>query len=90
MAINHLGSCASVVVGPLILGWHAYPWAATPFVFAGILILHPVMNRDVPTLIDIKMLKSPRTYAAAVLFAVAQILGIPYVKALQEHFLTQR
>jgi len=82
-----LGACIGVVVGPILMGWRTYPWISLPFVLAGIIILHPVMDKDLPSLIGVDMLRSPRTYIAVVLFAVAQIAGTPNQKAFLERFL---
>jgi hypothetical protein len=68
------------------MGWRAYPWAAVPFVLAAIIVLHPVMNKDLPSLIGADMLRSPRTYIAVALSAAAEIISAPYWKAFQDHF----
>lgn len=85
-----LGASLACLIGPIVLGWRAYPWVAIPFVFAAIVILHPVMDKNLPNLIGVDMLKSPRTYIAVALFAAAQIVSTPYVKAVQDRFLHGR
>ena len=85
-----LGACLGLVIGPLVVGWREYPWIAVPLVVASIIVLHPVMDQDLPRLIGLDMLKSPRTYVAIALQIVAAEVSRPYVKALQDRFLNGR
>ena len=61
-------------------GWQGYPWVVLPFVYTAIVILHPVMDKDVPSLIGLDTLKSPRTHIAAALLVISQILAGPYLR----------
>ena len=70
-----LGACLGCLIGPIVIGWRAYPWVAVPFVFGAFVILHPVMDKDLPNLIGVDTPKSPRTYIAVALFAAAQIVS---------------
>lgn len=85
-----LGACAGVIIGPLFVGWRAYPWPALPFALAAIVILHPIMDKDVPSLIGIDMLRSARTYIAIMLFACAQLVATPYQKEFVARIMNAR
>ena len=47
----------SMLIGPVVMGWHHYPWDTIPLVAAAIIVLHPVMDRDVPEVIGLDMLR---------------------------------
>jgi hypothetical protein len=57
-----LGTCVGFPGGVFYYGWRNYPWAVLPFALASIVLLHPVMEKDVPSLIGADMLREPRTY----------------------------
>ena len=44
-----LGTCVGFPLGVFVYGWRNYPWAMLPFVLASIILLHPVMEKDVPS-----------------------------------------
>jgi hypothetical protein len=52
-----LGTCVGFVGGFFHYGWRTYPWAILPFVFLSIVLLHPVMEKDVPSLVGADMLR---------------------------------
>jgi predicted MFS family arabinose efflux permease len=85
-----VGACLGLVIGPLVIGWREYPWAAVPLVAASIIVLHPVMDQDLPSLIGLDMLKSPRTYIAIALNIAAMFVWLPYITALQDRVLNGR
>jgi len=81
------GACIGLVTGPLAMGWHRYPWIAVPFAAVSVVVLHPLMDRDVPNLVDVDVLKSARTYIAIALNIAAVILARPYTEAFQRRIL---
>jgi hypothetical protein len=70
------------------MGWRAYPWIALPLVFAAMVVIHPVMDKEHPDLIDTDTLRSPRTYIAVVLLIAAQLVAMPYEIASLSRFPT--
>lgn len=83
-----LGACLGLIIGPLVMGWREYPWIALPFVAASIIVLYPIMDQDLPSLIGLDMLKSWRTYVAVALSIVAMLVAAPDIKAFTERFVT--
>jgi hypothetical protein len=59
------------VVGPPFQGVSQFPWISAAYVSAAIVVLHPVMDKDLPTLVGPDMLKSLRTYIGAGLLIAA-------------------
>jgi hypothetical protein len=81
------GSLLGLVVGPLVIGFREYPWLAIPLVALAIVIIHPLMNRDVPSLLGTDMLRSPRTYIAVALFVAAALVAETSLKPFRDRFL---
>jgi len=81
-----LGACIGFPVGVLVIGWRDYPWAAVPIVAASIVVLNPVMDQDLPTLIGLDMLKSARTYISGALIIAAVAISAPNIKAFLNRF----
>jgi hypothetical protein len=81
-----VGACTGLIVGPIVMGLRTYPWVSIPFVLAAIVILHPIMDQDLPNLIGADMLKSARTYIAIALLIGAELLSAPYQKAFLARF----
>ena len=75
------GTCIGSILGVIVNGWQNFPWMALPFEFFAIFLLHPLMDKDLPNLVGMDLLKSPRTYLALILFAIAQTFEFPYMKA---------
>ena len=75
------GTCVGLIVSPFFYGIKGSPWITVPFVLPAIILMHPLMDKDVPTLVGADLLKSPRTYIAIVLMVVAGLLAYPYQKA---------
>jgi len=55
-----------------------YPWISAACWCAAIVVLHPIMDKDVPTMFSSDMLKSPRTYIGTCLFIAAQLVDSYY------------
>ncbi len=70
-----LGASAGLIVRPFVYGWRAFPWVAIPLAGCAIVILHSVMDKDLPNLIGVGLLKSPRTYIASALCIAAFLNG---------------
>jgi hypothetical protein len=85
-----LATCFGFVTGVLVMGWRQYPWAIVPLVAASIVVLNPVMDQDLPTLIGLDMLKSPRTYIFVALHIAVVLIAEPYRKAFLSRFLEGR
>jgi len=81
-----LGASLGLITGPLVMGWREYPWIAVPFVAASIVVLYPIMDQDLPSLIGLDMLNSWRTYVAVALIIVAMLVAAPDIKAFTERF----
>jgi hypothetical protein len=90
MEVDDPGACLGVVIGPIVMGWRGYPWISLPPAVAATIIIHPVMDRDLPNLIGADMLRFPRTYIAIVLCAVAQLLAMPKIRDFLARFLSPR
>lgn len=60
-----LGAAVRFIVGPPFLGAPQFPWTSAACVSAAIVVLDPVMDRDLPTLVSSDMLKSLRMYIGA-------------------------
>ena len=58
-------------VGPPFQGVSHFPWISAAYVCAAIVVLHPVMDKDVPILVGSDILKSVRTYIGAGLLIAA-------------------
>ena len=58
-------------VGPPFQGFFQFPWISAAYVCAAIVVLHPVMDKDLPPLVVSDMLKSLRTYIGAALLIAA-------------------
>jgi hypothetical protein len=71
-----LGTCVGFVGGFFHYGWRTYPWAILPFVFLSIVLLHPVMEKDVPSLVGADMLREPRTYYGGASLVIALFILI--------------
>jgi hypothetical protein len=84
------GALAGLIVGPLFMGIRQYPWVGVPFVALSAVVIHPIMNRDVPSLISLDMLKSARTYVALTLIAVGVLLSAPTLLAFLNRFYAYR
>ena len=65
-------------VRPIVLGTYQYEWISAACWLAAFVALHPLMDKDLPTLFDIAMLKSFRTYIAATLLIAAQLVDSYY------------
>jgi hypothetical protein len=74
-----VGACIGVPVNLMRLGFRCFPWIAIPFTVTAIIVLHPVMDKDLPTLIGTDMLASPRTYIGVVLMIVG-FMGIYFTR----------
>src|SRR5579872_5447749 len=59
-------------VRPLVEGVSQFPWISFACVCVAVVVLHPVMDKDLPTLVGSDMLKSLRTYIGACLLIAAQ------------------
>jgi predicted MFS family arabinose efflux permease len=70
-----IGACVGLPLGVLTHGWRSYPWLVVPLNIALIVVMHPVMEKDVPSLIGEDMLSSPRTWIGLVLFAAIMLLS---------------
>jgi len=81
-----VGVLLSLITGPMFMGVRQYPWAAVPFVALAVIVLHPLMNRDVPSLIGTDMLKSPRTYVGIALVIAAELVSAPVMRAFKDRF----
>src|ERR1700736_4223258 len=79
-----LAACCGFAIWIQVMGWREYPWVAVPFVVTSIVVLHPIMDKDLPSLIGLDMLKSWRTYVAVALNIVAVLLSNPIMKAFQD------
>ena len=71
-----LGTCVGFPLGVFVYGWRNYPWAMLPFVLASIILLHPVMEKDVPSLIGADMLKEPSAYYGLATILIAVVICI--------------
>jgi hypothetical protein len=58
-------------VWPPFQGVSQFPWISAAYVCAAIVVLHPVMDKDLPMLVGSDMLKSLRTYIGAGLLIAA-------------------
>jgi hypothetical protein len=82
-----LGACVSLVVGPIVMGWREYPWIGVPFWLASAVAFHPVMDKEVPSLIGLDMLRSWRTYIGILLQVAAWYVTAPYQRAFVNRFM---
>src|SRR5438034_971457 len=73
-----LAGVVSLGVGPLVRGIYQYPWISAACWCAAIVLLHPLMDKDLPTLFSSDMLKSPRMYFAVGLLIAAQLVDSYY------------
>jgi hypothetical protein len=76
-----------MVVGPVVMGWREYSWVGVPFVLASIIVIHPVMDKEVPSLIGLDTLRSWRTYVCILLQIAAWYVMAPYQRAFVNRFL---
>jgi len=63
-----------LVFGPQFQSVSRFPWISAANVCAAIVVLHPVMDKDVPLSVGSDMLKSLRTYVGAALLIAAYYL----------------
>jgi len=63
-----------LVFGPPFQSVSRFPWISAANVCAAIVVLHPVMDKDVPLSVGSDMLKSLRTYVGAALLIAAYYL----------------
>jgi hypothetical protein len=81
-----LGAAIGLVLGPIT--WplvphppgSQFPWISFALAWAAIVVLHPVMDKEVPTLIGADMLKSVRTYIGAGLLIGTQFVDFYYYR----------
>ena len=66
-----LAAGVRLVVGPPFHRVSQFPWISAAYVFAAIVVLHPVMDKNLPLLVGSDMLKSLRTYIGAGLLIAA-------------------
>jgi hypothetical protein len=71
-----VGACIGFPLGVLQEGWRSYPWFVIPLTFISIVVLHPIMEKDVPNLVGVDMLSSPRVYVGAALLLASGFLLI--------------
>ena len=71
------GTCVGLLVS-ISEGLKEFPWVSLTFTFASMVLLHPLMDKDVPMMIGADLLKSPRTYVAVALLIAAYWLGYTY------------
>jgi hypothetical protein len=63
-----------LIFGPPFQGVSQFPWISAANVCAAIVVLHPVMDKDLPLSVGSDMLKSLRTYVGAVLLIAGYYL----------------
>jgi hypothetical protein len=78
------GACVGLIVGPFFYGIEGYPWISLLFGLPAIILLHPLMDKDVATFVGADLLRSPRTYIAIALIVAAGLLAYPYQKAMTD------
>jgi hypothetical protein len=66
-----LAAGVRLCVGPPFQGVSQFPWISAAYVCAAIVVLHPVMDKDLPELVGSDMLKSFRTYIGVALLIAA-------------------
>ena len=69
-----LAAGVRLLVGPPFQGVSQFPWISAAYVCAAIVVLHPVMDKDLPLSAGSDMLKSLRTYVGAALLIAAYYL----------------
>jgi hypothetical protein len=69
-----LAAAVRLCVGPPYQGVSQFPWISAAYVCAAIVVLHPVMDKDLPLSVGSDMLKSLRTYVGAALLIAAYFL----------------
>ena len=69
-----LAAGVRLVFGPPFRGVSQFPWISAAYVCAAIVMLHPVMDKDLPLSAGSDMLKSLRTYVGAALLIAAYYL----------------
>lgn len=57
--------------GPPFQAVTQFPWISAAYLCAAILVLHPVMDKDLPILVGSDIVKSLRTYAGGALLVAA-------------------
>jgi hypothetical protein len=62
-----LASVISLCLGLFFGSFRGYSWISTAFSSAAIIVLHPVMDRDLPNLFGSDLLRSARTYIGVIL-----------------------
>jgi hypothetical protein len=62
-----IGVCLGFPLGVVQEGWRSYPWLIVPLTLVSVIVLHPIMEKDVPSLIGPDMLSSPRLYVGLAL-----------------------
>jgi len=72
------GACIGTIVRLALEGWRNFPYIPMLFVVPAIIVLHPVMNKELPTLVGLDMLRSPRTYIGFSLCVLAQLSSWRY------------
>ena len=69
-----LATGVRLAFGPPFQGVARFPWISAASVCAAIVVLHPVMDKDLPLSVGSDMLKSLRTYVGAALLIAAYYL----------------
>jgi hypothetical protein len=59
------------LLGPPFRGASPFPWISAACMALSIVVLDPLMDRDLPTFADRAMLKSARTYLGAALIVAS-------------------
>ena len=79
-----LGAAIGLIVGPITLPLvhpgAQFPSISTAVAWAAIVVLHPVMDKELPTLIGADMLKSARTYIGAGLLISTQFIDFYFYR----------
>jgi hypothetical protein len=66
-----LAVAVRLVVGPPFQAFSHFPWISVAFVCAGIVVLNPVMDKNLPISVGSDIIKSLRTYIGTGLFIAA-------------------
>jgi hypothetical protein len=66
-----LAAGVRLCVGPPFQGVSQFPWISAAYLCGAIVVLHPVMDKDLPLSVGSDMLKSLLTYVGAALLIAA-------------------